>query len=118
MSSEKVTLSRALAFSLPRAHRNDVRCRVLPVDVNLSPTKSVDLVLSRRDVVAPEDARGLVAGDVHRHRLVHATPDEVADGGSPEVVEELGREARSAASLPPALVEVEPGHPEAVENVG
>src|SRR5881394_511830 len=53
------------------------------------------------DEVATEDRVGLVAGDLHRDRLLHTRPDQVPDRGAPEVVQELALQASRPARTHP-----------------
>jgi hypothetical protein len=51
------------------------------------------------DVVAPEDLGGAMARDLHGDVLVNTDPDQVAQRGPPEVVDDLVRDAGGDRAL-------------------
>src|SRR2546425_11359864 len=78
--------------SLPRARRVE-----LP--------RGLDQVGRADDVVAIEHLAGLPADHLHRDPFRDAGADEVADGGTPDVVEDAARHPGGAAGRRPRLVD-------------
>ncbi len=97
---------RELCGSSPRhglGPRLDRRFRGLPRHVLGQARCGLPEVGLRDDVVAVEDAPGLVAKERHCHALGHTAPYQVAGGGPPAVMQPLPGELRQPAGGRPRL---------------